>query len=159
MNVSFEQVIEAFHLDHDADAGTNAYALRCLDMANAQFGKWTHGTLSKEELDQIVLPHHIFHEGELPGFELVPPEGSTVRQACKRLAEHPDFAAKHPICWQSIQRGITDPRPVFLASQPLAQNGVHSWLEVSGKLYHIDGLHRLIGRAMGGKPGSAYIAG
>lgn len=158
--MTFEQVVEAFYLDHDKSAGTNAYALRCLDFANDQFGKWRQVTLSNQQLNEIVLPHHIFHEGETPGFELVPKEGATVLEVCKRLAAKPDFSSKHPICWESIQRGISDPSPVFLASAPLAKNQMHSLLKVPGKhLYHIDGLHRLIGRAMAGEPGSAYVAG
>jgi hypothetical protein len=123
-----------------------------------------------ECLHRIVLPTHC--HGEL---QLVPPEGYTAAEAAAFLLRHEaEYRRRSPGCYLKIsQVDPRDPAPILLMNRGVAevvkrQERCYEGLVCKpGRAVHLDGLHRLVARAVwNAKEGgsglrklTAYVAG
>jgi hypothetical protein len=134
--------------------GSAPWTLRFIDQADAQFGgQWAWHTLSGAEALEIILPPHAGEPCKGDTLALVASGGATVRQAAVNLAAvHADYARLNASCWsrisESAQASFT---PVILTTAPLESEDYVTVAPVPGRLYHLDGFHRLVGWAWAGK--------
>ena len=102
-----------------------------------------------------MLPYHAH------GVNLVPPSGSTVLEAIKRL----DFVDHLSECYRRIQQFSDSRTPtIFLSAAPINDPGFSDYRGLLDRGYkgltHVDGLHRLIAWGREDKRNvPAYIAG
>src|SRR5438270_5349919 len=144
--VSFEEVLACFDAEHEVKPdNTNEHARNMLQAAQEKFnGTWTCATLEREDVLNIVLPHHISERGVIP---LIPPTGLTVAAAVERLREISvrEYQAANAICWRKIAYcKETYPSPIFLCIAPVSHSDYQNLTNFEGHLIHLDGLHRLI---------------
>jgi hypothetical protein len=149
--VSFDDVLKTFATNH----GDQVWARALLHAADSQLGEWTLVELAPEDVMAVWLPHHR-HGFELgQGLEVVPPEGSTVANAIKRLSA---IGSKNP-CAELIDiLSSLAPTPVYLSSQPVDHEDFAGLIrrKVTG-LVHLDGLHRLVAWGTAGQGATAYV--
>lgn len=146
--VAFVEVLNFFDLEHpiaDADIFKgNKWARQIILQAEKDFpDSWVYCELNKDDVLNIILPTHPSEDNDI---ELVDEKGLTVEDVLKKLKTMPDYAAKNPICWRKInywrQRMFS---PIFLSTSPVSASRQKLIDPTKGKLFHLDGLHRLIG--------------
>ena len=154
---------------HSQDEEFNRYGLFNIHTATEAFGEtWVRRELGREEVLSAVMPSHQHPAGE--GAELVPWGGMTVEQAAERLKKLRDYEATNSACFTRLQFLQESTSPVYLSTKPLPTDYYQQLKLFTGErhLYHLDGLHRLVGRAAAGllslkdmdqHPVVAYIAG
>ena len=134
-------------------SGSAPWTLRFIDQADAQFGgQWTWHTLTGAEALEIILPPHAGEPCRGDTLALVAAGGATVRQAAANLAAvHADYARLNASCWSRISESAHAPfTPVILTTAPLGSEDYVTLAHVPGRLYHLDGFHRLVGWAWAG---------
>lgn len=170
--VPFPEVLAHFEQNHpvqDANTeNTNAHARACLEMANERVtGAWALVSLDSADAREIILPHHISEGGTLP---LIPPTGMTLGAAADKIREIGEqvYASANPVCWKKLEYWFKRyDMPLFLSVVTVDHSDYQSVVVPSGRLVHLDGLHRLIAWDLSGylrsntvrHPVHAYIAG
>ena len=135
-------------------SGSAPWTLRFIDQADAQFGgRWAWHTLSGAEALDIILPPHAGEPCKGDTLPLVASGGATVRQAAATLAAvHANYARLNASCWSRISESAQAPfTPVILTTAPLESDDYVTLVQAPGRLYHLDGFHRLVGWAWAGK--------
>ena len=138
-------------------------------MADTQFrGRWRDVELDSAELAGIWLPPHAGEpcQGDHHAV-LVPPGGASVWDTVRRLrASLGDYAGGNPCCWSRVTAAMDEAfSPIVVTTQPLCAEEYRSvGIHPDRCLYHLDGLHRLIGWSLAGRltPAlrvRAYVAG
>jgi hypothetical protein len=144
-----------FIVDNVGTPERNDWPLGALEAANRQFGHWKRIVLTPEEIQTVMLPWHIH------GVDLVPPSGSTVLEAIKKL----DSVDRVSECYRRIQQFSDLPTPaVFLSAAPIRDIRYSDYRGLLDRGYrgltHLDGLHRLIAWGRENKRSvPAYVAG
>jgi Family of unknown function (DUF6309) len=153
--VDYHEVKATFLRDNVKTLERNAWPLRALEIANAQFGDWTRALLDPDDLGSIMLPRHNH------GVSLVPSSGSSVSEVLKRL-ERLDHSSE---CYRRIQQ-FSGPLTtiIFLSVAPINDPDYSDYKELVDRGYrgltHLDGLHRLIAWGLENKRSvPAYVAG
>lgn len=153
--VDFQEVKAVFLRDNLDTPERNEWPQGALEIANTQFCDWTKVLLFPDDLGNIMLPRHDH------GVSLVPPFGSSVSEALKKL-DHLDHSSE---CYRHIQQ-FSDPRTsaIFLSVAPINDPHYPDYKELVDRGYqgltHLDGLHRLIAWALENKRTvPAYVAG
>lgn len=144
--VSFDEVLQSFQEEHPIEASydvnTNPDAQKSLIMANEIFDEWNYIFLEPQDILHVVLPWHLGCGGELT---LVPKSGLTVEQTVKKLREIKElYVQKNQVCWNKIMKmnngKLTN---LFLSTQALPHED-YAEINIPGKLFHLDGLHRMV---------------
>jgi hypothetical protein len=153
--VDFQEVRATFLRDNQDTPQRNDWPLGALEVANNQFRNWAKVLLSPDDLGSIMLPRHDH------GVSLVPPDGSSVSEALKKL-DRLDHSTE---CYRRIEQ-FSDPRTsaVFLSVAPINDPRYPDYKGLVDRRYqgltHLDGLHRLIAWARENKRAiPAYVAG
>jgi hypothetical protein len=156
-DVSFPEVFDFFQSEHPTDLTSphfagNKWGLKHLEWANdVAEGVWSLCDLESEEILGIVFSQH---SAEGTGEDLVDDHGMTVRDAIEKLRSiETEYTNKNPVCWAKIMywQG-KDFSPVFLSTQPTPEKGRRSLVNPTlGKLFHQDGLHRLLRWGLDGR--------
>ena len=143
---TFDEVLNHFLQEHPTDndfkVNTNPDAQRSLIMANEIFEQWNYVLLCRQDILDVILPWHLGCKGELT---LVPKSGLTIEQTVKKLREMEDsYSQKNQACWHKIiKMGSAKLTHLFLSTQPLPHED-YAEIKISGHLYHLDGLHRMV---------------
>lgn len=147
-------------------AGSWPWTAAFLDQADRQFGgTWREVTLTGDEAAAIVLPAHAGEPCHGDRLSLSGP-GQTVAEAAQGIRQLGDaYASANATCWARIDRATRAPfSTLVLTAAPLDLDEYRGVEAAAGRLYHLDGLHRLIGWAIAGRLGreariTALIAG
>jgi len=137
-SVDFDEVLSAFEGDNLTTPDRNDWPRGALKIANQQLGRWKKVMLSPDELGTIMLPQHDH------GVFIVPPSGSTVAEAVRKLPTM-DRSTEY---YRRIQQ-FFDSRTslIYLSAAPIddPQYWDYKGIVDSGYrgLTHLDGLHRL----------------
>ncbi|NES86629.1 MAG: hypothetical protein F6K10_37695 [Moorea sp. SIO2B7] len=145
--VTFDEVIQNFLKEHPIDASyevnTNPDAQKSLIMANEIFEEWNYVLLERQDILKVILPWHLGCKGELT---LVPKSGLTVEQTVKKLREIEDlYPQTNQVCWQKIVKmgNCGELTHLFLSTQAISHED-YAEINISGNLFHLDGLHRMV---------------
>lgn len=170
-HIPFQIVLRAFDREHSIHFGSNAWAREALLLANKQFyGVWSYRPLTLSNIMKIVFPQHD-HALQGGHFELIPKTGLTLKETLQKLYTFQNFYRRaNPLCWSRIQYvSSLNFSPLFLSTRPISKIDYQGITTYSGHLFHLDGIHRLIGWGLMGKLSSfsyahnkplyAYIAG
>jgi hypothetical protein len=135
-------------------SGSGPWTMRFLEIAGRQFpGAWNEVELSGHEALGIILPPHAGEPCRGDRLPLVPPGGATVAETAdvlRRLRE--DYESRNPSCWSRIAEAAARPfSTLILTAEPLEADDYHSVILQPGRLYHLDGFHRLVGWAWAGR--------
>jgi hypothetical protein len=134
-------------------AGSWPWTSGFLDQADRQFGgAWREVTLTGPEAAAIVLPAHAGEPCHGDRLTLSAPSHTVAvaADALRRLGE--TYAAANATCWSRIDRASREPfSTLILTTAPLDIAEYRGVEARPGQLYHLDGLHRLIGWAMAGR--------
>ena len=152
--VTRADVIQSLGTGRSLTAGSAPWTLRFIDTADAQFGgAWHARTLTGEEALEILLPPHSGEPCKGDRLTLVDPAGATVRDAARRLRTiRGEYETSNQSCWSRIEAGRA--RAVFgiiLTTAPLDADDYRGMAPADGRLYHLDGFHRLVGWAWSGR--------
>ncbi len=136
---SYDEVKTKFLQDNTTTPERNGWPLGALEIANRQFGRWTHLVLSPEEVLAVLLPHHDH------GVNLVPAAGSSVSDTIREL----DHLERVTECSKRIHQFLGTLTPVvFLSAAPIDDPGYPDYRGLLRRgcvgLTHLDGLHRLV---------------
>jgi hypothetical protein len=166
--VTRTQVIAALAAARSLTDESAPWTLRFIDVADAQFGgAWHTRVLTGHEALDIVLPPHAGEPCKGDRMTLVDPEGASVRDAARRLAHLRDaYESTNRSCWSRIEKAALAPfSEIILTASPLDHDDYRGVTAAPGRLYHLDGFHRLVGWAWAGRlavPGAkipAIVAG
>lgn len=165
--ISFIEVLKSFDdlhpvIEHKNFEG-NKWAREIIKQANVDFqDSWVLAELAVEDVINIVLP---YHPSEDKKDVLIDERGLRVEEVLSKVKELVEYSTQNPVCWGKIVYWRTHPfTPLFLSTSP-ASTARQKLLEPSmGKLFHLDGLHRLIGWGLDGRYNEkmkllAYVAG
>lgn len=147
-------VITALGAGRSLSSGSAPWTLRFIETADKQFrGVWTTRTLSGEDALEILLPPHAGEPCKGDRMSLIEPAGATVREASRRLAQlRTDYEHANRSCWSRIEQATIEPfSEVILTTAPLDADDYRNMASVPGRLYHLDGFHRLLGWAWAGR--------
>jgi hypothetical protein len=136
------------------DAGSGPWTVRFIRTAGAQFGeRWSLRAIAPEDALDIVLPPHAGEPCRGDRRPLVGPEGATVRDAARAFAAvQTAYERDNPSCWKRITHAATEPfSPLILTAEPLDHDDYRGLAGEPGRLYHLDGFHRLVGWAWAGR--------
>jgi len=156
-NVSYNEVVAFFEKEHPVDETSphfagNKWAMKHLEWANdVADGEWSLCELEAEDVLGIVFSHHT---SEGTDQSLVDERGMTLEQTLALLRGNElEYAKNNPVCWSKIMYWQhKDFSPVLLSTQPTPGKGKRSNVDVRlGKLFHQDGLHRLIRWGLDGR--------
>jgi hypothetical protein len=155
-NIAYEGVVDFFMREHPINDDSihfegNKWGKLHLEQANVSVqGDWSLCELETEEILGIVLPYHAAEHGESI---LIQEDGLIVRDAIKKLKDNlPEYSEKNPVCWKKMMYWKDkEYSPLFLSTVP-AYQGKRSHVNPSlGKIFHLDGLHRLMRWGMDGR--------
>ena len=147
-------VIAALGAGRPLSDGSAPWTLRFIDIADQQFGGiWSSRILSGTEALEILVPPHAGEPCKGDRLTLVEPAGATVREAARRLAQvRDDYKDANRSCWGRIERAAIEPfSGIILTTAPLAADDYRGMAPLPGRLYHLDGFHRLVGWAWAGR--------
>ena len=151
--VAFADVLETFRRERGDAGGSAPWTLRLLEQANAELGPdWRDIELTGLEAGAILLPRHAGEPCHGDRLTLVDDAGLTVAATALRFAglEH-DYRAANRSCWGRIDRARREPLSrIVVATAPL-DHAEYRGLPRGAGLYHLDGLHRLIGWQLTGQ--------
>ena len=169
--VSYDDVVHEFtsNLPHDHNQEFTLAALGTVDRLFR--GNWCRIELTPINVKQHILLAH--HHHPPTRISLIPSQGLNVAQATERLRDLREiYRERNSQCYDIIRSYADAPfTPIYLSTTPVpAAIKEHQFLnKKEGVLYHIDGLHRLIGwndkgwfehKKYGkGQPLIAYVAG
>lgn len=120
---------------------------RFIEIADAQFsGAWHERTLTGQEALEILLPPHAGEPCKGDRLTLVDPEGATVRDVARRLAQiRADYEPANRSCWSRIEAAASAPYSrLILTTAPLDSDDYRGMSPRPDRLYHLDGFHRLV---------------
>jgi hypothetical protein len=152
--VTRADVIRTLGNGRSLTSGSAPWTLRFLDKADQQFGgEWHSRTLTGREALEILLPPHAGEPCKGDRLTLVDPAGATVRDAARRLAQfRENYQAANPSCWSRIEEAALAPfSGIILTPAPLDHDDYRGLEPEPGRLYHLDGFHRLVGWAWAGR--------
>ena len=147
-------VIAALGARRSLTAGSAPWTLRFIDTADRQFaGAWHERTLTGQEALEILLPPHAGEPCKGDRLTLVDPGGATVRAVAERLSRiRDDYARSNPSCWGRIEQAAVAPfSGIIVTTAPLEVDDYEGMAPLAGRLYHLDGFHRLVGWAWAGR--------
>lgn len=147
-------VIAAIGVGRSLTGGSGPWTLRFVDTADRQFGGvWHRRELSGPEALEILLPPHAGEPCKGDRLTLIDPAGATVRDAAQRLSQFREqYETANPSCWSRIEEAALSPfSGVVLTAAPLDADDYRGMAPISGRLYHLDGFHRLVGWAWAGR--------
>lgn len=124
------------------DNNTNQEAEELLLMADKLFSEWHSVLLNRQDVIQTILPWHLGCNGKIP---LVPKVGLTVQKTVERLFKIQDiYCQENAVCFHKIERMRESKfTPLFLSTKPILHED-YSDINIPGKLFHLDGLHRMV---------------
>lgn len=162
-----DDVLAAIGRERSLTAGSAPWTLRFVDVADRQFGgRWRRVTLTGADALAIVLPPHAGEPCQGDRLQLVDPGGATVEAAARRLARiRTEYETTNRSCWRRIEQAAAAPfSTLVLTTSPLAADDYIGVSAESGRLFHLDGFHRLVAWAWAGRlrPGAtihAIVAG
>jgi len=166
-SVTVAEVKASLASGRDPARGSGPWTMKFISLADAQFeGVWRATELTGAEALQIVLPPHAGEPCRGDRLPLVPPGGATVVDAMHLLRRiQAEYAIDNPSCWSRIAQAVAEPfSPLILTTAPLDSDDHRSVEHEPGRLYHLDGFHRLVGWAWAGRLAAArglraFIAG
>ena len=150
------------------EGGSWPWTLRFLQAADEEFGGlWREVTLPAEEAAAVRLPEHRGEPCRGDRLALVDRGGASVAEVARRLTEQAEsYARLNPECWSRIARAREAPlSTIVLVPAPLDIADHDSLRGGAGRLFHVDGFHRLVGwalvgRLQAGQPAiRAFVAG
>jgi hypothetical protein len=164
--ISQEDVMASLAAARPLTSGSGPWTRRFLEIAGRQFsGAWHEVEFSGSEALDIILPPHAGEPCRGDRLPLVPPGGASTAEAVDALRRiRGDYEIQNPSCWGRIAEAAAAPfSPVILTAEPLDADDYHSIVARPGRLYHLDGFHRLVGWGWAGRltPGvrlTAFLA-
>jgi len=147
-------VVDALGAERSLTDGSAPWTLRFLELADRQFGGcWRQVTISGDEALGVVLPPHAGEPCRGDRQPLVGPGGATVERAARRLGEiHSAYASNNRSCWSRIaEASAASFSTLILTTAPLDADDYRSIAPTAGRLFHLDGFHRLVGWAWAGR--------
>lgn len=140
-------VIAALARERDLTSGSASWTLKFIECASAQFREWREVELDAAAALDIILPPHNGEPCKGDRLELVPSGGATVAEATRALrAIQLEYEQNNPTCWGRIAQAFDQPfSTLILTTAPLDADEYRTLTPVAGRLYHLDGFHRLIG--------------
>lgn len=162
-----EHVVAMLGRERSLTDGSAPWTLRFIDVADRQFGgRWHRMAISGPDALTIVLPPHAGEPCRGDRLSLVEAGGATVGDAARRLARiRADYETANQSCWSRIAQAAAGPfSTLVLTTHPLEAEDYESIPPAPGRLFHLDGFHRLVGWAWAGRltPGvtlAALVAG
>lgn len=124
------------------------WTVKYLELADLQFnGQWTATTLDAAKAKAVIVPAHSGEPCRGDRLELVGGGGTSVEAAARWLRTIQDqYATANPTCWRRIQEAAHGPfSTVVLTTEPLGSVEHATLSPRPDSLYHLDGLHRLLG--------------
>jgi len=157
----------ALSAGRDPRQGSGPWTMRFIELADAQFeGVWRVIEISGEEALGVILPPHAGEPCRGDRLPLVPPGGASVKEAADTLRRiQAEYAVDNRSCWGRITQAVAEPfSPMILTTSPLATDDYRSIAYEPGRLYHLDGFHRLVGWAWASRLGAdrrlqVFVAG
>jgi hypothetical protein len=152
--VTHADVIASLAAARSLTAGSAPWTMRFIETAEKQFGgAWHARTLTGDEALEILLPPHAGEPCQGDRLTLVEPGGATVREAAQRLARIRDaYQVSNRTCWSRIEGAAVAPfSGIILTTAPLKADDYAGMAPMAGRLYHLDGFHRLVGWAWAGR--------
>ena len=156
--ISQVDVAGALSAGRPLDSGSGPWTRRFIDVAERQFdGLWHEVEISGEEALLVVLPPHAGEPCKGDRLSLVQPGGASTREAAETLRQiREDYERANPECWSRIAQAAAERfSPLILTTAPLDQDDYRTLRGDAGRLYHLDGFHRLVGWAWAGRLTSA----
>jgi len=147
-------VIQTLGAGRPLTGGSAPWTLQFIDRADAQFaGAWHARTLTGDEALEILLPPHAGEPCKGDRLTLIDPAGATVRDAARRLRTIRDaYESSNLSCWSRIEQGaLAQFSGIILTTAPLDADDYKGMTPAAGRLYHLDGFHRLVGWAWAGR--------
>ena len=147
-------VVAALGAARPLSDGSAPWTLRFIDIADRQFGGvWSSRILTGAEALEILVPPHAGEPCKGDRLTLVDPAGATVREAARRLAQlRDDYRDANQSCWGRIEQAATTAfSGIILTTAPLEADDYKGMAPLAGRLYHLDGFHRLVGWAWAGR--------
>jgi hypothetical protein len=140
-------IVAALACERDLKSGSAPWTLKFIERASAQFAEWRAVELDAAAALEIILPPHNGEPCKGDRIELVQSGGATVAEATRTLlAIRSDYEQNNPTCWGRIAEASAQPfSTLILTTAPLDANEYRSLTAEPGRLYHLDGFHRLIG--------------
>ena len=154
--VDIHVVLRALAAGRDLATGSGPWTTRFVNTANAQFsGRWREVELDSATLASLWLPPHAGEpcQGDRRA-ALAPQGGASVANTVRRLRESSEnYAGANPCCWGRIAAAMDAPlSPIIVTTQPLDEDEYRSIdIHHDRRVYHLDGLHRLIGWSLAGR--------
>jgi hypothetical protein len=145
--LSHDDIVAALAQGRDLKSGSAPWTLKFIERASAQFREWREVEIDTAAALDIILPPHNGEPCKGDRLELVPSGGATVVEATARLrAIRADYEKNNPTCWGRIAEASAQPfSTVILTTAPLDADEYGSLTHEAGRLYHLDGFHRLLG--------------
>jgi hypothetical protein len=147
-------VVAAIGAERSLTEGSAPWTLGFLDVADRQFGgHWRQMTIDGPDALAVVLPPHAGEPCRGDRLALVGPGGATVERTSRRLAEvRESYMALNPTCWSRIASAAAAPfSTLVLTTSPLDADDYRSISPEAGRVFHLDGFHRLVGWAWAGR--------
>lgn len=153
--ISFHEVVENYKNQHGSSSSRNPelfnYDIGLLEKANNYFSFWVRAGIStKENLENLVLPHYIDKKSQ---FRVTSEKGERLKTAYERLmvSERNDFKKNVPECFKKImiQKKLIIKGYIgtFLFSHGPFKEMIGTYDKITGannSLVHLDGFHRLL---------------
>jgi hypothetical protein len=140
-------IVAALARERDLKSGSAPWTLKFIERASAQFNEWREIEIDAAAALDIILPPHNGEPCKGDRLELVPSGGATVAEATRTLRViRSEYERNNPTCWGRIDQAFDQPfSTLLLTTAPLDADEYRSLTPVAGRLYHLDGFHRLIG--------------
>lgn len=147
---------EVFALSHvdDWPRPSARWTKQMLQRAHEQCnGRWYEIGISLGAALRVILPKHAGEPCHGDTRELLPEGGLDLATAAAGIAAWDEAArAESRECWDRIRSAGTCPlSSVVLSTAPLADHPDYAMLPPGPALFHLDGLHRLLGWALSGR--------
>jgi hypothetical protein len=151
--IEFDSVME-YYYKHSSSG--SEWEKDNLTNANREFGAWIRTKLPPVSIREVVMP---FHTASACGdrksdYIVVPPEGMRAGDLCDRIqANWAEYEKKAPKCFRKVKEmhdklSLVDSHFFFFSGGGPPQPEEESYRSITGfpnALFHIDGLHRVIG--------------
>ena len=151
--LSHNDIIAALACGRDLKTGSAPWTLKFIERASTQFREWREVEIDAAKALEIILPPHNGEPCKGDRLELVPAGGAAVAEATKTLRGiRADYEQNNPTCWGRIAEASAQPfSTLILTTAPLDADEYTSIRPEPGRLYHLDGFHRLLGWALSGR--------
>lgn len=145
--LSHSGIVAALARERDLKSGSAPWTLKFIERASTQFREWREVEIDAATALEIILPPHNGEPCKGDRLELVPSGGATVAEATNTLrAILANYEQNNPTCWGRIAEASAQQfSTLILTTGPLDADEYKSITPEAGRLYHLDGFHRLIG--------------